>query len=204
MISLGAIEINLIYFQDFLPEDYLHLLNEPDRKRLSSFNHIKRKREFVATRLMKQEIYGDKHILYKSHGAPYIEDEGYISISHSLNCSAIAVCPDFAIGLDLEKRSPKAKRLNKKFLNAQELEFLDAENESTMTQAWSCKEAMYKLAGRKKIIFKSDLLLKSKVNDCWEGEIINLSEKFFVKLLSIPEKQMIITINTQGIERITY
>lgn len=201
-IHLDRIEIHLIYFQDFLPEAYLDVLNEHDLRKLATYNHINRKREFIATRILKHELFGHKHIHYELHGAPYIDDEGYISISHSSNCSAIAVCRDFAIGLDLEKRSPKAALLQNKFLNNFELSFLDSKNELTMTEAWSCKESLYKLAGRKKIHFKSELLLHSKSSDVWRGEIINPSEKFFVKLLSIPEKDMVITINTQEIERI--
>lgn len=201
-IQVEEIEIHLIFFQDFKPEEYFHLLNSNEQDRLLSFHHVNRKREFIATRLLKKELFGDKHILYESHGAPYIEDEGFISISHTSNCSAIAVCPTYRIGLDLEKYSSKAARLSQKFLNNQELTFLDPLDERKMTEAWSCKEAMYKLAGRKKIIFKTELLLQSNVENRWEGQIINPDEKFFVKLLSLNEEDFVITLNTAEIERI--
>ncbi len=201
-ISINEIEIHLIFFQNFIPEEYYHLLNSNEQDRLLSFHHVNRKREFIATRLLKKELFGDKHILYESHGAPYIQDEGFISISHTSSCSAIAVCSNFRIGLDLEKHSSKAARLQSKFLNKQELVFLDSSIERKMTAAWSCKESMYKLAGRKKIIFKTELLLQSNIENKWEGQIINPDEKFFVKLLSIDEEDFVITINTSEIERI--
>lgn len=202
IIQLDGIQIHLLHFNEFDPELYLDKLSETERSRLHTFTHINRRREYMCTRILKRELFGEKKIDYDNNGAPSIKEEGFISISHSANYCAIAICHDFKIGLDLEERSPKAARLNSKFINDHEHTFLDSANELEMTSAWSCKETLYKLSGRKKILFKKHLLLTNKVGDEWWCEIINPSEKIFVKLKTIITNDLVITINTSPIETV--
>lgn len=192
-----------MYYDAFSPSDYLHLLSELEQVRLASFSHINRKREFVATRILKHQLFGYKKIEYTDSGAPFIEHEGYISISHTKGCCAIGVSEEFKIGLDLELRSDKAQKLYSKFLNEEELRFLDPTDPLTMTCAWSCKESLYKLAGRKQLIFKTDLLLIDKNGDMWKTKIRNPDHIISVDLVSILRDPLIITINTSAIEIIT-
>lgn len=199
-IHLGAVDLYLIRYADFDPHAHRSLLSEREQIRLDSFNHIKRQREYVSTRILKHELFGFKPIEYDDHGAPHIRKEGFISISHSSGCSGIAVCDGFRIGLDLEPIATKALRLRDKFLNDQEKAFLEMDNALEMTLAWSCKEAMYKLAGRKKIIFKTDLLLTERVNDRWSGQIVNPESRINVDLTTMVTPDMVITLNTKPCE----
>jgi hypothetical protein len=64
-----------------------------------------------------------------------------------------------------------------------------------MTKVWSAKEALYKLAGRKQIIFKTDLLLNKQTEDIWEGRIINPNVHLKVELNIFVKDQCVITIN---------
>lgn len=202
-IIIDDIQIHLIHFNEFEPRDYLHLISEQEQLRLDSFNHIQRKREFIATRILKHELFGYKTIEYESHGAPFIKNEGFISISHSKGCCGIAVCQNYKIGLDLEAKSPKAQKLQSKFISEKERSFLDINDSLLMTKAWSCKESLYKLAGRKKLIFKTDLQLIDQNENKWNCEILNPSEKIIVHLISIEQVERIITINTRAIESIS-
>lgn len=202
IIQLDGIQIHLLYFNEYDPELYLDRLSETEKVRIQTFTHVNRRREYMSTRILKRELFGEKKIDYDINGAPSIKEEGFISISHSANCCAIAICHDFKIGLDLEERSPKAARLSSKFINDHEHTFLDSTNELEMTSAWSCKETLYKLSGRKKILFKQHLLLTHKVDEEWGGEIINPSEKIFVKLRTIIRNDLVITINTSPIETV--
>lgn len=199
-IVIGTTEIHLIHFAEFEPTHFFHLISEQEQERLDSFHHVQRKREFVATRILKHDLFGYKEIEYESHGAPFIKNEGYISISHSRNCCGIAINENYKIGFDIEKKSSKAQKLHSKFIALEEAQFLDTSDELLMTKAWSCKEALYKLSGRKQLIFKTDLRLLGRQNNDWKCEIMNPSEKISVELQTFEQNDRILTINTGAIE----
>lgn len=199
-IHIDTTEIHLIHFNEFEPNDYFHLISEQEKDRLETFHHIQRKREFVATRILKHDLFGYKEIEYESHGAPFIKNEGFISISHSRNCCGIAINEKFKIGFDIEKKSSKAQKLHSKFISLDEAQFLDTSNELLMTKAWSCKEALYKLSGRKQLIFKTDLRILEQLNNDWKCEILNPSEKISVELQTFEQIDRILTINKSAIE----
>lgn len=203
-ISIGPVDIYLIHYDSFDPHGHRSLLSESEQARLDGFHHVKRQREYVSTRILKHELFGFKPIEYNEHGAPFIQKEGFISISHSEGCSAIAVCSSFQIGLDLEPIDTKAMRLCEKFVNAHEKTFLNCADPLEMTMAWSCKETLYKLAGRKKIIFKSDLLLLGRSEAHWQGRIVNPGQTINVELTTIVLPQRVITLNTKPCEYIEH
>jgi phosphopantetheinyl transferase len=193
----------LIYtlsFSDFAPLNYLDHLTVQEIERFEAFSHEQRKREFVATRILRHSIFGYKHIHYNEVGAPYIEGEGFISISHAKNLVGIALNPFYQIGFDLELIQDKAFRLQSKFLNAIEISSFDISNHQTMTACWSAKETLYKLAGRKKIDFKKDLKLFNKEENVWAGKIINPEAIFSVNLQVVKYNNYIITFNSSPIE----
>src|SRR5690606_26210813 len=115
-------------------------------------------------------------------------------------CSGIAVCDGFRIGMDLEPIASKALRLREKFLNDTEKKILNTSDALEMTLAWSCKEALYKLAGRKKIIFKTELLLLERTAANWRGQIINPDGCIDVELTTIVTPDMVVTLNTKPCE----
>jgi phosphopantetheinyl transferase len=166
-IQLKEIEIHLLHYESFHSIDYLDQLTEVEKERYFSFQHEHRKQEFVATRVLRHRIFGFEHIHYNELGAPYIKGEGFISISHTKGTIGIAFCKKFQIGLDLEQISSKAVRIAPKFLNDKEKDWLDIHSEEISTKAWSAKETLYKIAGRKKIDFKKELhLLPSEKSFC--------------------------------------
>jgi hypothetical protein len=85
-------------------------------------------------------------------------------------------------------------------LSEEEKEVFDCNDIKTLTQIWSSKETLYKLAGRKEIIFKTELLLSKDAFDNWKGRIINPTETRFVKLNIFEWKGIVITINADKIE----
>jgi len=160
--SMGTSSIFLLEYSDFDPQELLDHLHPQELERYFSFASEKRKREFVATRYLREQLFGKVHIHYDSVGAPFIPQEGFISISHSDNCVGLMLSKNFKIALDLEDYSPQAKRLHTKFLSEPEKIIFDIESEQEMSICWSAKEVLYKLAGRKGIDFKSELALLSK------------------------------------------
>ena len=89
--------------------------------------------------------------------------------------------------------------LKDKFLSDDERTHFDIHSELEMTKVWSAKEALYKLAGRKQIIFKTDLLLKKQSSSIWEGRIINPDAHLKVELNIFVQDGCVITVNDSPI-----
>lgn len=184
-----------MYFKAYSSAEFLDQLTDQEKERYFSFTHENRRLEFVATRILRHRLFGFQHIHYDEHGAPYIEDEGYISISHAPGVVGIAISKDFKVGLDLEIIRDKAADLSFKFLSPDEMESLDNRSSLEMTKVWSAKEVLYKLAGRKQILFKEHLLLKKISDENWQGTIINPSGKIKVDLAIFVKNDLIISVN---------
>lgn len=200
-VKIGDSRIYFASYDDFLIEDYLSFLYPEEQIKLARFLSPKRRAEYVATRVLKETIFPKKLIQYSSKGVPFIEETPYhISISHCRGLVAIAVCKKYAIGLDVEPISDKAQRLHKKFINFDEAVLLNTNNSLVMTRAWSCKEALFKLANRKGIIFKTDLLIHSfDQNELFKCTIINEERKLLVDLTSRMIGHFILTINNTAL-----
>ncbi|MCR9172959.1 MAG: 4'-phosphopantetheinyl transferase superfamily protein [bacterium] len=200
-IEMGTTCIHVVTYPEFNPEDYLHVLTTKELERYQSFRHIKRQREFIATRALRHELYGYQEIHYTTEGAPYIDLDTYISISHSKNMVAIAENHLFPIGLDLELIRPNIQEVMHKFLSIDELNNFDCTDVQLLTSIWSAKETLYKLAGRKKILF-SDHLHISRVKNQWKGRIINPGHDLLVNLDIFEREGIIFTLNSSRVEYI--
>lgn len=198
-LTVHGTQINLCSYGDFDPSDYMKYLTDVEKQRLLSFKHIRRRREFMATRILRHRTVGYQHIHYDSNGAPYIEDEGFISISHSTNQVGLAINKDYKVGLDLESIRPNVRTLMHKFLSENEKVQFNTNDIIEVCKIWSAKEALYKLAGRKKIHFKSELLLDRESDTFWNGTIINEDHDISVKLNIFEYNNTIISINTEAI-----
>jgi phosphopantetheinyl transferase len=150
--SSGTTEIHLMEYGDFDPSNYTDHLSPLEMARFLTFRHIRRQREFIATRILRKKILDEHHIEYNEIGAPYIKGVGYISISHSSHLVGLAFNENYMIGLDLETPRENILEIVPKFIAPSEELLFDVCNQLEMTQMWSAKEALYKLAGRKKII----------------------------------------------------
>jgi 4'-phosphopantetheinyl transferase len=201
-IKSNSTVIHLMDYDDFNPLNQLNYLTDLERERFFQFKHPNRQREFIATRILRHQLFGFQHIDYDPIGAPYIKDEGFISISHSKNLVGIALNADYKIGLDLETPRENILDIHPKFLSEQEAEIFDTTSKSEITKVWSSKEALYKLAGRKKIIFKRELLLGKDDRDNWTGQIVNPDHDLLVKLDIFDHYNTVVTINSQAVDRI--
>ena len=198
--ELNGTSIHLIHYGFFDPTAFNQLLSEVEQERLKTFNHLKRQREFVSTRILKHELFGHKSIEYNSVGAPFIPNEGFLSISHSQNCSGIAVNEKFQLGMDLEQISDKALRLQDKFLTTREKLLFDCTNSLELTIAWSMKETLYKLANSKQLIFKENLRLVDRNGDLINALILLQGKKINVEIKYVVLPEMVLTINTSACE----
>jgi len=106
-------------------------------------------------------------------GRPFLQGAGpqpAVSLSHSgAWVAALLAAPGTALGIDVEVVRDKARRIATKFLNEPELAAVEQAQltdttglDATLEQyslLWSAKETLYKLAGRRGIIFRDNLLL---------------------------------------------
>ena len=87
-----------------------------------------------------------------------------VSLSHSGEWAAAVLAQGGRVGVDIELIRDKAQRLAGKFLAEDEWNHARAatatiETDTHFTLLWSAKEALYKLAARRGIIFRQQLLL---------------------------------------------
>jgi 4'-phosphopantetheinyl transferase len=170
-IQVAHSQIHFIHYSEFDPYSFIDYLTEEEKERFFTFSHLHRKREFVATRYLRHQLFGFEHIHYDVNGAPYIKGEGFISISHTPGAVGIAFNKYFQIGLDIETRNDRAQRVHRKFLSEEECLLMDTSDPDRMTLAWSAKECLYKIAGRKQIDFKSELLLTPNGPSSFKGGV---------------------------------
>lgn len=198
-LQIESVSIHLLYYDAFDPGDYLDHLTEQETERYFSFTHIKRKMEFVATRFLRHRLFGFTHIHYNEVGAPYIEDEGYISISHAKGVVGIAFSKEFTVGLDLEKIDTRMVKLSPKFLSKLESETLDTSSPVEMTKVWSGKEALYKIAGRKGIIFSTELHLSPLGENLWSGRIYHGKIAVHTEISIFTIEDLVVSVNTNAL-----
>lgn len=198
-INYGPVSVFLLYYDDFVTEEHLHNLLPEEHLKLAKLKHPARRREYVATRVLRTMHFGNEPILYSEIGAPYVDGEGFISISHANHVVGMAYCKTFQVGLDLEPINEKVMRVKHKFLSDEEKKLTDTSSVEEMIKVWSGKEALYKLAGRKKIIFAENILLTRIDELTWKGRIYFPNNKKEVILTLDTKNDFVISINASPV-----
>lgn len=120
------------------------------------FKSLKRQKEYLCTRLLLREIDRNLSITYNKLGAPTLNTNKNISISHSKNIIAVIVSKK-NVAIDVEMISKKPLKIKDKFLSSHDK--ISHTIEAT-TLAWSAKETIYKLQQKGGIDYKSDIKIK--------------------------------------------
>jgi len=152
---------------------------------LASISHPQKQIEFFCSRLVIKHLANSLDIKYlgikkDEHGKPYLAGSKWqMSLTHTLNYVAAVMHPTQALGVDMEKPSEKLKRIAHKFLSETERTEADSDIEKLCIY-WSAKEALYKLYGKRKVIFNENLYVfpflkqqvqisgRLKINDIYE------------------------------------
>lgn len=123
----------------------------------------KRHKERITAHIVLKHLFGEiKEIKHDANNAPYIENSNlHISISHTNSLVAVAISNN-PIGIDIEDRERKQLQLSHKFTTKQEKEWIDncktiEEKQLIAEVIWSAKEAIYKLANIKGLLFESEI-----------------------------------------------
>ena len=138
-----------------LNESLTELLKIGARFDSSNFKNEKRKKDFLVSRLLLNELEPNQQISYNSNGAPEISNGKHISISHSKNLVAIIIS-DKKVGLDIEYISEKPLRLSPKFITDSSQQDLTKEK---ATLIWCCKEAVFKWHQKGGVDFIKDIII---------------------------------------------
>lgn len=133
--------------------------NEADTLRID-YHSESRLREIAATRVLLSQII-DKaaKIEYLPNRKPYLKDSRLnISISHTKGYAAVILSQTEYLGIDIEYRSDRVKRIRNKFVS--DKEYIDPENEIIhLLLHWSAKETMYKALSKEGVELRSDFLI---------------------------------------------
>ncbi len=147
-------------------------LTAPDTITYSGITAIHRKKEWLATRALLNELITEQHLIkYHIDGRPYLEDSATnISISHSTGYIAIILHSIAMPGIDIELISRKVGKVGSRFLSPEELAVCNEEealSNHLMLIHWCAKEAIYKMVPFSNIEFATDIriLLGKSVKD---------------------------------------
>ena len=137
-----------------------------DPEQLKLISHDGRRKEWIAGRfliyqlakLMNLEFNG---VYSDEFGKPHLyKTSGHISISHAHPYVTAMINTEHSCGVDIERIRHKLVKLAPKFLTERE-QTQSKNEEANLAVSWGAKEALYKLHGRKRLIFKENLELKS-------------------------------------------
>lgn len=125
------------------------------------FAGIKRRSEWLATRLLIKEMLGQNaQIEYDQTGKPYIKDIPSVSITHTDGYVAVIVSYNLQVGIDIERRNRCLNEAYKRFMSEQECAMLEDKNRNDlMLVHWTAKEALFKIVGNLGGTFKDNISL---------------------------------------------
>ena len=136
-------------------------LNSTDTERLESFKAEKRQKEFLASRLLLQNLLPEcPAIIYRDkYGKPsLINSDLNISITHSADLAAI-ILSEKNIGIDVEQRHRNIDKVVTRFASSEEIEFIEKSNDPQLVKIllWSSKEAIFKCCGIQGVQFNRQI-----------------------------------------------
>ncbi len=136
--------------------------NKYDQASYDVISNDEKKLEWLSSRLtiryLVEEIGGEYlGIIKDKHNKPYLKDINYhLSISHSFPYAAAIIHKVNPVGIDIEMPRDKIRRISQRFLSDIELKAAN-ENIDALSIYWSAKETLYKIYGKKKLIFRQNI-----------------------------------------------
>jgi 4'-phosphopantetheinyl transferase EntD len=125
----------------------------PNQKReiyeqeIQHFASKHRRLEWLSIRILLDTFLGgEKKIMYRSTGKPYLSDRSFcISISHTHNYAAVILSAVNEVSIDIEQYGERVRRVVHKFMRDDEPPFLYLHSDVwSLLLHWSAKEVMFK------------------------------------------------------------
>ncbi|WP_127846767.1 4'-phosphopantetheinyl transferase family protein [Psychroflexus aestuariivivens] len=138
-----------IQLTDYCQSRFDVMQSEVHRKGFMSIRHLLR---FFG--------YTDLDLIYDEKGKPHLNDGKYISITHSFEFTAVIVS-NKRVGIDIEKQREKIKKIAPKFTPIEEYKALGNGEDliRKLTIVWGAKESLYKLYGKRGLLFLHDIFV---------------------------------------------
>ena len=156
-LGLWRVEEEMKWFYDQID------LSKEDTYAYSKISNELKKFEWLSTRMVMKALVKEMGIEYMGiikddHGKPFLRECSFpISVTHSYPYVSAIIHRNLEVGIDLEKlKNDKILRIAKKFTNPREYAFAN-ENPRILTLIWCAKESLYKLHGRKFVVFRENL-----------------------------------------------
>ncbi|WP_275315426.1 4'-phosphopantetheinyl transferase family protein [Tenacibaculum bernardetii] len=138
-------------------------LTQSSKDRVNNMKSDLHRRGFLSVRhLLNKFGYTDADLVYDEYGKPHLKDGKFISITHSFTFSGIIISDDKPVGIDIEKQRDKILKIAHKFTPIEEYKSI-ANHEalvSKLTVVWGAKESLYKIYGKKKLLFLDNIYIE--------------------------------------------
>lgn len=131
-------------------------LSKNSKTRLNSMKSDLHQKGFLSIRHLLKEInLTDTDINYDDFGKPHLTNGRHISITHSFTFTAIIFSDKSPVGIDVEKQREKILKIAHKFTPIEEYKTIANVDAliSKLTIVWGAKESLYKIYGKKKLLF---------------------------------------------------
>lgn len=141
------------------------VLSENELVEFEKISNLRRKKEWLAVRVLLKTIMHSLNIPYKGtfkddSSKPFLVHNGFhISLAHSFPYAGAIVNPINPCGIDIEKPKPALYFIASKFLSDKESEYV-AKKPLDLCLAWAAKEVMFKLCGKKNLSFRDNLQIE--------------------------------------------
>ncbi|SEC24840.1 4'-phosphopantetheinyl transferase superfamily protein [Tenacibaculum sp. MAR_2009_124] len=169
-------------------------LTDASKNRVEGMKSDLHQRGFLSIRhLLNLVGYTDHDLIYDEFGKPHLKDGKYISITHSFTFTGIIVSSDTPVGIDIEKRRDKIVKIAHKFTPIEEYKSIANHDAlvSKLTIVWGAKESLYKIYGKKKLLFLNHMYIEdfSFDTDQTTGKILyeGQTSEYEIKFLEIED-----------------
>jgi 4'-phosphopantetheinyl transferase len=141
-------------------------------------NDGKGKHKDLIENLIRNWFGQEYTLVYNEFGKPQLRGGiGFVSLSYCKNWIAIGFSKNAEIGIDVEHKRKQLENIATRFMNASELEDWQqsSRKQDYLQLVWGAKEALYKVYGRKQVVFRENLLvsgLHPAIAERFKGEIL--------------------------------
>lgn len=140
----------------------LYTLNNSDEEKFGQLTAERRKKEFLASRILVENILGkNQEIYYHQSGKPFLKGSKInISISHSADFVSVFIS-EKKIGIDIEQTTRNIDRVATRFLHPKEQAFIKRLENQQLAKIlfWSAKEAIFKCSDLQGIEFNKQIII---------------------------------------------
>ncbi|CAM1369762.1 4-phosphopantetheinyl transferase [Tenacibaculum soleae] len=138
-------------------------LTQRSSDRLNNMKSDLHRRGFLSVRHLLNKVgYTDADLVYDEFGKPHLKDGKFISITHSFTFSGIIISDDKPVGIDIEKQRDKILKIAHKFTPIEAYKSIANHDAlvSKLTIVWGAKESLYKIYGKKKLLFLNHIYIE--------------------------------------------